>query len=157
MSKNEKVLKVVPGREAPPQPAEPKSNVGRHDAQGRELVDGRPMEPPVGYTPTPSIQELIAQMVGNRELQEEIKRMGHETEEEANDFDVGDDLNPESPWELYYEDVELQAMIDRAKAGQPTHDVIDPPSAEPSNGPGGPSQAAAQPPPSSPPGPAVKS
>lgn len=112
-----------------------KSNIGRLDERGRELLDGRPMEPPVGYNPQPSLMDRIRTMVRDAALQRDLARAGAETFDEANDFDVGDDYDPSSPWEQYYEPTPFEAFIaDKERA----------PKAEPPREP--PSGGAAQPP-----------
>lgn len=71
----------------------------KHDEEGRELTDPTPMQPPLGYRRTLSLSEQIAQQVRVAKLQllEEMKL--EETEDEADDFEVGDDFEPLSPHE----------------------------------------------------------
>jgi len=80
------------------------------DAHGRELPNPVPMAPPVGYKKSLSIAEQMRQMI--RLASHEAATAGAETEEEANDFDVGEDMEPGSPWENDFEiDPALEAMI----------------------------------------------
>lgn len=68
------------------------------DEKGRELLDSKPMQPPVGYKRQPSLAEQIREQVrlAKLELQYEVA----ETEDEADDFDIPDDpIEPNSPWE----------------------------------------------------------
>lgn len=112
-----------------------KSNLGRLDERGRELLDGRPMEPPVGYNPQPSLMEKIRKMVYDAQIQRDLEKAGAETFDEANDFDVGDDYDPSSPWEQYYEPTPFEAFIKDKEAALKAE-----PPREPSSG------GAAQPP-----------
>jgi len=97
-----------------------KSNLGRLDEKGREILDGRPMEPPVGFSPQPSLVDRIRKMVQDATLQRELDKAGAETFDEANDFDVGDDYDPSSPWEQYYEPTPFEAFIkEQAQKAEP--------------------------------------
>lgn len=72
----------------------------KHDDNGFEIMDPVPMEPPLGYRKSPTLSEQIAQQV--RQMKLELLRGGDdqpETEEEADDFVVGDDFEPLSPHE----------------------------------------------------------
>lgn len=67
---------------------------------GTEAVDPVPMDPPIGYKKQPSMVEIVREMVRSERLAQEARDMGHETFEESEDFDVGDDdgnMMP-SPW-----------------------------------------------------------
>lgn len=96
-----KGLKQVPGSEV--EPISEKSNFGRLDNLGREIVDGRPMAPPLGYKKTPSIADQVREMVRSENLRLAAIASGQETFEEADDFDVDDDVDPTSPWEEYFD------------------------------------------------------
>jgi len=115
-----------------------KSNIGRLDEKGREILDGRPMEPPVGYNPQPSLMDKIRKMVHDAQIQRDLEKAGVETFDEANDFDVGDDYDPSSPWEQYYEPTPLEAFIN-SKVAEEAAQKAEPPREPPSGG-------AAQPP-----------
>lgn len=77
----------------------------RLDAYGRELPDPTPMAPPVGYKKQPSLKDQIRQMVVGERLKAEAAAAGKETFEEADDFEVGDDYDPRSPYEEVFEGV----------------------------------------------------
>lgn len=82
------------------------------DEQGREIPNPTPMQPPVGYKRRPTIAEQMRQMI--RQASYEAGQAGAETEEEANDFDVGEDMEPTSPWENDFEpDPALDHMLAR--------------------------------------------
>jgi len=105
-----------------------KSNMGRLDERGRELLDGRPMEPPVGYNAQPSLMDRIRKMVTDAQIQRDLAKAGAETFDEANDFDVGDDFDPSSPWEQYYEPTPFEAFIKEQEQAQKAEPPREPPS-----------------------------
>lgn len=69
----------------------------RHDKDGAEILDPRPMQPPLGYKRAPSLAEQIRQQVIASKL-DELANLA-ETEEEADDFEIDDELGPYSPHE----------------------------------------------------------
>lgn len=89
---------------------------------GREYGSDVPMDPPLGYKRQPTMVEHIRAMVRNERLAQELAAQGMETFEEADDFDVGDDYDPRSPWENDFDPpiAELvaagQAELDRKAA-----------------------------------------
>lgn len=113
---------------------------------GELVPDSTPMAPPIGYKKHPSMVEIVRDMVRSERLAQEALAMGHETFEEADDFDVGDD--PEvlrSPYENDFdpsvaelvqvgrEELERRAQAQRSAAGA---DPRSPGQAPPSDGPG---------------------
>lgn len=98
------------------------------DEHGRELPNPTPMAPPIGYKKSLSIAEQMRQMI--RMASYEASTAGAETEEEANDFDVGEDMEPHSPWENDFEiDPALEAMI--ALQSRPPEAPKAPPNPQP--------------------------
>lgn len=80
------------------------------DEHGRELPNPVPMAPPIGYKKSPSIADQMRAMI--RLASHEAANAGAESEEEANDFDVGEDMDPHTPYEHEFEiNPELEAMI----------------------------------------------
>ena len=79
---------------------------------GAEVPDPTPMAPPVGYKRQPSMVEYIRDMVRSERLRAEVEAQGMESFEEADDFDVGDDYDPKSPYEAEFEP--LHQVKDRA-------------------------------------------
>lgn len=70
------------------------------DDAGREILDDTPMAPPVGLSRTPPMWEVIRDMVRSERLAQAASESGHETFEEADDFDIPDDPgDPYTPWE----------------------------------------------------------
>lgn len=72
---------------------------------GKEYPNPIPMEAPLGTVPYEDIWVTIRKMVLDHARMEKERSDGEEfdTEEEANDFDVGDDFDPASPWEEHHE------------------------------------------------------
>lgn len=80
------------------------------DEYGREKPNPFPLEPPIGYKKQPTIAELMRQAI--RQASEEAKAAGAESEEEANDFDIDDEFDPQTPYEHDFEpDPLLERMI----------------------------------------------
>ena len=93
-------MKIIPPMGTPDQ-----DGVVTHtlNSNGHELVDDTPMSPPIGYRPTPSMIDHIRNMVRSELLRREAEEAGFETFEEADDFEVGDDYDPTSPYEETFE------------------------------------------------------
>lgn len=72
-------------------------------ARGQERPDPRPMEPPIGFKKQPSLHERIREMVRSEQLRLAAEKAGAETFEEADDFDIEDDLDIRSPYEIPWE------------------------------------------------------
>lgn len=72
-------------------------NMKRFNDRGEEILDPTPMAPPLGYKRQPSLYEQIQAAVRQSKLDEMYSL--EETEEEADDFEVGDDFEPMSEHE----------------------------------------------------------
>lgn len=94
-----------------------KKAVSKFDELGQELVDGRSMEPPVGYEPSDDIATLIQRAVRGYAVQKEMAESGAETFDEADDFNVGDDFDPTSPYEAYFEPITEEQVRDLERRG----------------------------------------
>jgi len=70
----------------------------RHNENGEEILDPTPMQPPIGYKKTLSLAEQIRQQIRLHKLDLEDNAIT-ETDEEADDFEVGDDYEPLSKHE----------------------------------------------------------
>lgn len=72
------------------------------DGSGRELHNPIPVAIPIGLNRPPTLQEQI-QRVLRQELSRQADAQGHETFDEADDFDVEDDdqINPISQYEIH--------------------------------------------------------
>ena len=81
-----------------------------HDEMGRELPDPVPVAPPVGWHKQPSMFDQIREMVRGEHVRMWAEAQGAETFEEAQDFDVEDEMFPTSEYEGEFEPMEdLQA------------------------------------------------
>jgi len=95
----------------------PKRAPDRHDENGGEIGDPTPMQPPLGYKRTPTLSEQIAQQVRIQTLKNLEDSFEPETDEEADDFEVGDDYEPLSKYENDHVPT-LKVLKERAKAIQ---------------------------------------
>lgn len=94
---------VKPELEAPVLQRRQKAQRSYLDDRGHEMPDPTPMAPPVGYVQTPSLSDQIRAMVISEKLRAEAEEAGMETFEEADDFEVGEDYEPSSPYEDIFE------------------------------------------------------
>jgi hypothetical protein len=70
---------------------------------GSEKPDPKPMNIPVGFKKPQNLKEQIHQMIKNERLIHEMEAAGMETFEDADDFDIGDDYDPTSPYEMDFD------------------------------------------------------
>lgn len=84
---------------------------------GVEFPNPVPMEAPLGQVPHEPIWEMIRRMVLEHTRKEAAgeDEEEFETEEEANDFEVGDDFDPASPWEEVHEPTDPWPMSTAAR------------------------------------------
>lgn len=75
------------------------------DENGHEVVSNVPEAPPLGWRKQPTMIDHIRNMIRSEKLREEAAAAGNESFEDADDFDVGDDLDPTSPYEAEFEPV----------------------------------------------------
>lgn len=80
------------------------------DQFGRERPDSRPVAPPVGYKKQPTMVDHVRALVA-RQLSELAAASGHESFEEANDFEVGEDSDPETAYEVAGYEGELGPLV----------------------------------------------
>lgn len=70
---------------------------------GREVLNPVPVAPPVGYVKEPTVMEMInAQVKKHLALLRDDEEL--DTEAEAQDFNIGDDYEPYSPYEILMSD-----------------------------------------------------
>jgi len=93
----------------------------RFDEHGREILDQTPVARTVGFERPPSMQELIQRYV-RTELSRQASQAGEESFEEADDFDVDDDPELKSPYEVdeglprWQESEQRQRAIEEAES-----------------------------------------
>lgn len=85
----------------------------RHNDRGEEVLDTFKRAPPVGFKKTESIHERLLQSVRLAKL-EMLRDNAPETEEEADDFEIGEDFEPMSKYENDHMPT-LQNLKKRAK------------------------------------------
>ena len=73
------------------------------DEKGHEVLDQTPLAIPVGFGPPETLAEQIRRILRTEQFRASIEAEGHESFEEADDFDVGDDFDPKSPYEEDFE------------------------------------------------------
>jgi len=93
----------------------------KHDDEGGELGDPTPMEPPLGYKRSLSLSEQIAQQVRLQHLRILEDSAVHETEDDADDFEVGDDYEPLSK----YENEHMPTLANLKKKAKEIQDQIE--------------------------------
>lgn len=90
---------------------------------GAEVLDPTPMAPPIGYIKQPSLADTIRDMVRSERLKAEAEAAGYGSFEDEDDFDVGDDFDPTSPYEDDFEGAtsasELRRRQEEALTSQP--------------------------------------
>lgn len=85
-----------------------------HDDLGRELPDPVPLAPPIGFVNQPSMFDVMRDMIRGEALKAYAESTGSETFEEAQDFDVEDDMFPQSSFEGEFDPMEdLKEKRDR--------------------------------------------
>lgn len=88
------------------------------DERGHELPDPVPMAPPVGYRRQPSMFEVVRDMVKSERLRAETEAAGFESFEDADDFVIGDDYDPHSPYEAQFEGLPIAELRKRQRDGE---------------------------------------
>lgn len=85
------------------------------DARGHEVLDSEPLAVPLQFRQR-SYFDQVREFI-KRELSAQSADKGQETFEEADDFDVGDDYDPSSPWELTADQEYFREDLIKAKSG----------------------------------------
>lgn len=103
-------------------------NRPRLDDLGREVLDNSPVAIPLRFRRQENLASEVQRLVQHY-ISTAAEAQGHETFEEADDFDVGDDYDPHSPYELdedqIYYDHRDQRLPDQPPAGtNPTNNAI---------------------------------
>lgn len=124
------------------------------DASGKELPDPTPLAPPVGMSSGPSLADFVQRMI-RMEAARAAELAGYENFDEAEDFDVDDDVpDPLTPYEEYFDPrVKMSSYQEGYKAAveefmKKGGGGVQPPSDKPVSEPASASQA----PPKEPPG-----
>lgn len=72
--------------------------------RGHELLDPTPLELPVGFKRPESLEEQIRRLV-RVNISRQAEQEGYETFEDADDFDVGEDEDPRTPFEMDFDPI----------------------------------------------------
>lgn len=75
------------------------SVLNKHDEKGHEIVDSTPLAIPIHWQRPLTIQDMVRRFV-QTEVSRVAEAEGHETFEEADDFDTGEDEDIRSPYQL---------------------------------------------------------
>jgi len=86
------------------------------DERGWEVPDPNPMTRKVNLSRVSTLDEM-RRLYGL--LQREAATAGFETPEEADDFDVGDDVDPSSPYEHPLDNLDVSHLVQPAAAVAP--------------------------------------
>lgn len=70
-----------------------------YDRDGNVVLSPIPIAPPIGYKKSPSMVEIVRDMVRSERLRQELADSGAETFEESEDFDIPDEEHLHSPYE----------------------------------------------------------
>lgn len=75
-----------------------------HDENGHEVPDRRPVALPAGFKRPETLAEQVQRLV-RTSLSRQASEQGFETFEESEDFDVGDDVDPASRYETFFDPI----------------------------------------------------
>lgn len=78
--------------------------VARLNARGQEIPDPEPMVMPAGFRRPETLAEQVQRLVRTH-ISREAELAGAETFEESEDFDVDDDMEPNTPYETFFDPV----------------------------------------------------
>lgn len=90
--------------------------------RGSEINSGEPVDVPLGYRRPPTLDQQIQRLVRDA-VSRQAAQDGFETFEEADDFDVGDDYDPTSPYEMVFDPAVGEAVPRSAHSGLTQRDV----------------------------------
>lgn len=78
--------------------------MGKNTQQHYETPDPTPVRMPAGFRRPETLEERIRRLVRSERFNADLEEAGFETFEEANDFDVPDDLpDPATPYEPFFD------------------------------------------------------
>jgi hypothetical protein len=104
---------------------EPGAVSGTLDERGYEVLDPTPIAVPIGTKRPETLEQKLKRIMRN-ELSVAAEMKGEETLEEANDFNVGDDYDPDTPYSPY-EKSEEEWLEQEEKFGGFREETIDHP------------------------------
>lgn len=95
----------------------------RLDKFGHEVLDPTPFAPNITNRRLNSEADRIRGIIRGEQLREAMRAAGAETFEEADDFEVGEDWEPDSPYEEIFDPAAAQAARDKPLPTKPTEDA----------------------------------
>lgn len=92
----------------------------KYNERGEEIPDPTKPEVPLGFKRPESLAEQVKRLVRSEQMRMLARQSGHETFDEADDFEVGDDFDPRSPYEEIFDPTaneapEVEQVVRRAK------------------------------------------
>lgn len=75
------------------------------DQRGHEIPDSRPMEVPSGFKKPELLADTVRRLVRSEQFNQEMERAGYETFDDADDFDVDEELDLSTPYETFFDPV----------------------------------------------------
>lgn len=75
------------------------------DEKGREIPDPDPIAIPMGFKKPETLAEAVQRLVKSDQWAQQMNDTDQETFAEADDFDVGDDFDPSSPFEQVFDPI----------------------------------------------------
>ena len=88
--------------------------------KGLEKPSSKPMQIPINMKKPSNPKAQIREMIRNERLMHELDNVGLETFEDADDFNVGDDYDPSSPYEMDFDqELEYQGSDNSMQQEQP--------------------------------------
>lgn len=86
---------------------------------GAEVLSSVPHAPHVNRQKPPTMDDRISQALRSEQFRRAAENAGAETEEEANDFNVGDDYDPQSEHEIEIQGVPVKEILEAFVAANP--------------------------------------
>lgn len=94
-------------------------NFRKHDSNGNERPDNRPLAVRLGFKKPLTLAQQIARLTQDRNFMAKVAAAGHDTFDEADDFEIGD---PEpdgfrTPYEQDFDHISPQTRLDELSGG----------------------------------------
>lgn len=106
----------------------------KYNARGEEIPDTTKPELPLGFKKPESLAEQVRRLVRSEHIKMAAQAAGVETWEEADDFDVGDDYDPRSPFEEIFDPTWSAPETTPVEEKKPSAKAKDDSSKEPKKG-----------------------
>lgn len=93
------------------------TKLSTHNDKGEEVPDSKPASLHVNFVRPVPLGERIRKLVQNELLAREMNERGVESFEEADDFNVGDDVDPSTPFEENFDPLHTTTREQELRAG----------------------------------------